>query len=316
MTDTVFRAGAAVTAALVLSGIAVLSGCGREERRIPPSSRGASTAGGPAPASPVSLMPEKPDVRTGIRAVLTGLPRGASASVKKVRWFINGTEYSTYEEEQLPGNMIRKGDVVRARAEIETGGKTLAVESSEAAVRNSPPDVVAADLSDLAPKTGMEIRAIPTGRDADGDPVTFLYRWFLDGKEVPGETANFLSLAGVAKGTWVHAEIQATDGSDSGPIFYTPKIRVVNTPPKVAQVAIIKGTGGRYAANVRARDADGDPVTIVAKSLPPGVDLTENTLSWEEGAVRPGMDKPVVLLLSDGDGGEVEYSFFLSSGKN
>lgn len=315
MNDTLSRAGAAVTA-LVLAGIAVLCGCGKEERRIPASSQGASASARSSPAAPVSLLPEKPDVRSGIRAVLTGPPHGAPASVKKVRWFINGMEYSTYEEEKLPGNVIRKGDVVTARAEIETGEKTLTVESSPVVVRNSPPDVVSADLSDPAPRTGMEIHVVATGRDADGDPMTFLYRWFLDGREVPGETTNYLSLAGVAKGTWVHAEIQATDRSDCGPIAYTPKVRIVNTPPKVDQIAITKGAGGRYAANVRVRDADGDPVTIVAKSLPPRVVLSENALSWEEGAVRPGMDTPVVLLLSDGDGGEAEYSFFLSSGKN
>jgi hypothetical protein len=310
------RENAAGEMALLLVGIVLLFGCGREETRIPPAPQGPAGRGpSPLPASNLSLYPEKPDVRTGVRAVLSGSPGGASPSVKRIRWFINGTEYSTPETGRLPGSMIRRGDVVAARAEIESGGKAGEIGSAEVTVRNSHPEILSADLSDPAPRKGMEVRAVASGKDADGDPVTFRYRWFLNGREVPGETASALTLAGVDKGTWLHAEVQATDDIDLGSRAFTPKVRVVNTPPAVSQIIITKGSGGRFTANVGVRDVDGDRVTVAAKSLPRGVELNERALSWEENADRTGRETPVVLSLSDGDGGEIEYSFFLFEGK-
>jgi hypothetical protein len=45
------------------------------------------------------------------------------------------------------------------------------------------------------------------------------------------------------------------------------------------------------------------------------VALSGTALSWRESDLPPGKDAPVVLLLSDGDGGDVEFSFLLVSGE-
>ena len=87
---------------------------------------------------------------------------------------------------------------------------------------------------------------------------------------------------------------------------------MANAPPVVDQVEV-KGDGTKFTAVVRASDPDGDPIVLLAKSLPPGVALIGNTLSWDAAAVLPGTEMPVVLRISDEDGGEIEYSFRLSS---
>jgi hypothetical protein len=207
--------------------------------------------------------------------------------------------------------MIRRGDRVQANAELSVSGERVTLTSQEVPVRNCLPEVLTAELSDTAPKTGQELRVLVRGWDADGDPVSFRYRWSLNDKEVEGQSMNALSLEKVPKGTWVHAEVQAFDGIDAGSKRFTSRVRVVNSPPVVEQVSITSGEGGYFTANLRVRDADGDPVTILAKSLPEGIDLSETALSWRESALPPGKDAPVVLLLSDGDGGDVEYSFRL-----
>jgi hypothetical protein len=258
------------------------------------------------------LAPENPDARSGIRANLAGLPPGASVQWDRVRWFVNGTEFQG-ERERLPGGLIRKGDRVQAIAEIEVGGKTETLTSQEVTVRNCLPEVLSAALSNMEPKTGQEVRALASGKDADGDPVSFRYRWFLNDKEVEGQSMNALSLEKVTKGTWVHAEVQAFDGISPGSKRFTPKALVINSPPAVEQVTITRGTGGYFTANLRVRDADGDPVTILAKELPEGVALSGTALSWQESAIPPGREAHVVLLLSDGDGGDLEYSFRLNA---
>jgi hypothetical protein len=89
-------------------------------------------------------------------------------------------------------------------------------------------------------------------------------------------------------------------------------VLVLNAPPVVDQLEV-KGDGTKFTAIVRASDPDEDPLVILAKSLPPGVALIGYTLRWDAAAVPPGTEAPVVLRVSDGDGGEIEYSFMLSS---
>ena len=73
-----------------------------------------------------------------------------------------------------------------------------------------------------------------------------------------------------------------------------------------------RATGAGYTGGVRATDPDGDPVSIRPKSLPEGVTLSGTAVSWEESAVPQGSEIPVVLLVSDGDGGDIEYVFRIS----
>jgi hypothetical protein len=299
-----------------------LSGCGKGEERnasipVPPASPtsppSAPLAKARLPANLV-LSPDNPDARSGVRAIPAGLPPGAAVRWEKVSWFINGTEFQG-EGALLPPGMIRRGDRVRASAELVMSGERVTLASREVSVRNCLPEVLAADLSETAPKTGQEIRVLVKGRDDDGDPVSFRYRWFLNEREEEGQSMNAHSLEKVPKGTWVHAEVQAFDGIAAGSKRFTSRVRVVNSPPVVEQISIARGEGGRHTANLRVRDADGDPVTILAKTLPEGVALSGTSLSWQESAIPPGMEAPVVLLLSDGDGGDLEYSFRLNAGQ-
>lgn len=306
---------------MLLSGVllcALMTGCGKgEERKAPVPDPPAPPASPPsAPLAkarlPLNLVlsPEDPDARSGVRAIPAGIPPGAAVRWEKVTWFINGTEFQG-EGDLLPPGMIRRGDRVQASAELAMRGERVTLASREVSVHNCLPEVLAADLSDTAPKTGQEIRVLVRGWDADGDPVSFRYRWSLNDQEVEGQSMNALSLVKVPKGTWVHAEVQAFDGIAAGSKRFTSRVRVVNSPPVVEQISITRGEGNRHTANLRIRDADGDPVTILAKSLPEGVYLSKTALSWRESALPPGKDAPVVLLLSDGDGGDLEYSFRL-----
>jgi hypothetical protein len=228
------------------------------------------------------------------------------------RWFVNGAEIEG-EKNRLPGKTLRRDDIVHALATVTVNGEVISLESSPSTIGNAPPETLSADLSPLAPKTGDEIRAVSRGRDADGDTVTFRVRWFVNDEEIPGETAETLSLKKVSKGSWVHAEIQSFDGIVVGSKLLTPKILVVNSPPVVHRVAFTQGEGSVYSANVVVTDPDGDPVTIRQKTLPEGVVLSGSVLTGDGSSLPPGTESPVVLRISDGDGGDIEYSFRLTS---
>jgi hypothetical protein len=259
----------------------------------------------------LKLVPENPDALTGLRAELAGTPPGARMLPGNIRWFVNGVE-TEGEKDRLQGSFLRRGDIVHALATVVVKGEVVSLESPPATVRNAPPETVSADLSPLAPRKGEVVRVACQGRDADGDTVTFRVRWFVNDEEIPGETAETLSLKAVSKGSWVHAEVQSLDGIAAGSKMFTPKILVVNSPPVVDRVVFTQGEGSVFSARVMVTDPDGDPVTIRQKTLPEGVVLSGSVLAGEVSSIPPGTEAPVVLRISDGDG-DIEYSFRLTS---
>jgi hypothetical protein len=260
----------------------------------------------------LKLVPENPDALTGLRVELEGTPPGARMLPENIRWFVNGVE-TEGENDRLQGRYLRRDDIVHALATVAVDREEVTLESSPATVRNARPETVSAKLSPLAPKTGEEVRVVCRGRDADGDPVTFRVRWFVNDEEIPGETSETLSLKTISKGSWVHAEVQSFDGISDGSKMFTQKILVVNSPPVVDRVVFTQGERSVYSAKVMVTDPDGDPVTIRQKTLPEGSVLSGSVLTGDVSSLPNGSQAPVVLRISDGDGGDIEYSFRLTS---
>jgi hypothetical protein len=263
----------------------------------------------------LGLVPAGPDALTGVRAVVLNSPPGSKVALEDLRWYVNGGE-TRGEIDRLAGTSLRRGDVVTARAQVTVNGERISVYSTKAIVQNALPEIVSVSISPPAPKKGDTLRLVVSSRDADGDPVSHRCRWFLDDREIPAETAETLSMEKGTRNSWVHAEVQVYDGIALGSKAFSPKVRIVNAPPVVEGVDVSKGSGARYTGRVRVMDPDGDPVSIRPKSLPEGVTLSGTVLSWEESAVPQGSEIPVVLLVSDGDGGDIEYVFRLSRSQN
>ena len=159
----------------------------------------------------------------------------------KVHWYINGSEVAL-ENQQLPGTSYRRGDFVSAGAEIRRKEGEFILSAPAVTVQNALPDAVSADLSTLIPLTGDTVRVSASGKDPDGDGVTFRYHWFANDKLVEGETGDSFKVRKGMKGMWIQAEVQAFDGIAEGSHLRTPKVRVANAPPVVDQVEV-KGDG-------------------------------------------------------------------------
>ena len=311
----------AVVACLLVAS----SGCGSREgeqasvpsRTVPPPT---VSVAAPAPASTtpssgagkiaLGLTPVNPDAQSGIRAGLI-VASGTPAIVERVRWIVNGEQLES-EGTRLAGRPLRRGDVVSARAEVRVGAERSIVSSSDVTIGNSLPEATSAELVPATPKAGDTLRVVARGRDADGDPVSFHYRWFVDGKESPDDNTSLFAVRKGGRDAWIHAEIEAYDGIAEGSRLFTPKVQVLNAPPAVEKVDMGRD-GDRFTATVRVSDPDGDLVDLQAKSLPHGVSLSGNVLSWEADAISVHTEALVVLVLSDGNGGDVEYSFRLGS---
>ncbi len=198
------------------------------------------------------------------------------AEVLHVRWFVNGGEsesgplpfaFPLSTRGQDPGK--REISVSEERRSCSTTPEVSAVECVAG--------VTDVRIEPRAPTSGSTVKAIPQGQDADGDPLTYKYKWYVNDLPVAGESES-LVLNGVKKGAWVHVSVTPNDGFADGAWKESSRYQVVNAPPVVkSPVPTTIPPSMMLRHTIVAEDPDGDPMTFTlyegtAGDAPQGVD--------------------------------------------
>lgn len=99
-------------------------------------------------------------------------------------WSLNGAVVST--SSQLDASLFVKGDAIACVATPFDGEDQGApVFATPIVVENTPPNIASAALSTTAPTEGQSIAVdIAGAEDADGDAITYTYRWLVNGVAV------------------------------------------------------------------------------------------------------------------------------------
>ena len=150
---------------------------------------------------------------------------------------------------------------------------------------NTPPVVDSVTIDQASPGTNDTLTATVHAHDADGDPLSYSYRWFRNGVAIPGETGPTLDLSKPGNGDGGDAialEVTANDGkADSFPLQSAPvTVTVTDTPPVLDSVAITPvspGTNSLLTAVVHSHDAEGDTVTYAYQWLKNGSPIAGET---------------------------------------
>ncbi|MEM6731500.1 MAG: hypothetical protein AAF658_08075, partial [Myxococcota bacterium] len=166
----------------------------------------------------------------------------------------------------VPPRTLRKHQKLQVEVtawddEAPGGSATVALE-----VANTPPEPPQHAIAPAAPKTSdpltVGVRVQPA--DADRDPVTLDYQWFLNGK--PVQQPIIVPPAATKKGqTWTVRVTPRDNEAKGRPV--EAKVLIQNTPP-VAPVAVLPSyafdTSSGVEPQIRreAFDADGDRVTL------------------------------------------------------
>lgn len=180
-------------------------------------------------------------------AVLTATPSGFSDPdgdplAYHYQWSVNGLAVAgaTLPTFDLgaAGNGDR-GDTVSAevRATDPYGNESTPL-SAAVTVANSAPSAGSVRIAPTAPAAGESLTASPRGfSDADGDVLTYAYRWLRNGSLLTGHTDARLPSHGRA-GDVIRVEVRAVDGSGgvSAPAAASVGLRRAGTdrtPPKI-----------------------------------------------------------------------------------
>lgn len=308
---------------IVLLLFAILLSCSRGDKssRVTPG-EGSSTASVPAGAPEIvsaSLYPEKITPTKQIIAQYKFRDVEARGLTLTIRWFVDNELVQEGPLATLDPGKYRKGSEVYAEiVAANARGTGKPVRSKPVTVGNLPPSLSTVSLSPMDPPVGAKIIAAATGTDPDGDTVSFLYQWFVNGKPAsePRKDNNEFSTANLRKKDMVHVVVTPTDGTDIGAIKASDVAVLANSAPRITSTPQYALENGWYQYQVTANDPDGDALTYSLLTSPPGmtIDRATGLVRWEAPKTVPEKQEIVIkIAVDDGDGGTANqnYSLFL-----
>ena len=224
-------------------------------------------------------------------------------------------------ETTLPATDFRKHERVRVTVTPRDPFGAGPAVADEVVVEDAPPGPPVIAFATDKPTVGapLEVKVVTPAPDADGDPITYRYRWLKDGAPVavpdgteasrqpPYWTSSArVPVAELAKGQRWEVEAQAHDGEEYGPSVRS-LVTIVNTPPPAPTVKLVpvrpRRMDGLAVAGQQPPDADGDLVTYRYTWTRNGqkVDVPPEQAFIARGVPRKGERWAVEVVASDGE---------------
>ncbi|PKN54518.1 MAG: hypothetical protein CVU56_26105 [Deltaproteobacteria bacterium HGW-Deltaproteobacteria-14] len=251
---------------------------------------GATTTGisnSPPKAPEVTLEPATADAESDLSCVVT--PAGEAVDVDgdavtyQIAWLVNGDAVAGATAANTTGVDLGAvhGDAVSCRVQASDGQSTSAAVTSDALVLDdAAPDLVnvfVVATPQPATKASTLTCAPQDGADADGDALSYVYTWSIDGVTITGADEATLASDAFARGDKVSCTATACDPGGACSATVNAKLTVVigNAPPTVDGVEMLETPGYGGADGVAqpedvltctydaTADLDGDAVSVV-----------------------------------------------------
>jgi hypothetical protein len=207
----------------------------------------------------------------------------------------------------------RKGDEIRVSVTPSDGhveGRRFEVTTR---VRNRAPEIRSLQVDPAeGVRVGDEITAKAIAEDPDGDEVSLVYRWVVDGR-ITGDTGPRFSTQGLDRGDRIGLHVSASDGEDQNTLTWEREVVLGNSAPVITSRPGGTDPDGVFRYRVQAEDPDGDRrLQFRLAERPDGMKINAHRgdVEW-----RPQPDQDgrhiVAIAVSDRHGGEVVQRFVL-----
>ncbi len=298
-------------AALALSGVFFFSQSGPKETslRLPPPKQGwgyvSQSRPAPSGSKNLTLSPLPLTVENDLSALYEGAEPANPGD--RFEWERNGAIIPGEESAKLKKNQLRKGDSIRARF-IPAGGPESVVSVPEV-VENTLPRITSIKIEPSLPTKKDTLMAKVEAFDADGDPISYTWRWIKGDGSVAGNEASF-SASTLSKNDQVTVEVVPSDGQGQGSLMRA-SVKIVNAQPRITS-APTPFSGKEYSYQVTAEDPDKDSITFTLTKSPPGMTIDQKTglIKWVFTEKDAG-NHPIEIRVSDPEGEGDIQSFML-----
>lgn len=212
-------------------------------------------------------------------------PDGDAVTVS-VRWRCDDPEVNfPADAEQIPGTKTFRGQTWTATLTATDGTDEAKAQKVKVTIGNAAPEVSAITWLPAEPRSDQTITADATATDLEGDRLTFVWTWTVNGDEVKkGSGAANKTLSGdlFDKGDEIIVSVTVSDGNGAEVTQTSSAIPVGNTGPFAPGVAVFPpypdaDTALRCSVVRPGYDADGDTLTYDVSWLRNGVAYTGTT---------------------------------------
>jgi len=230
-------------------------------------SGGVSVANTAPSLTAVSLSTTSPATDDTVTATATGVTDVDGDSVTLIwRWKVNGTVIRTAatasRTQSLSGSFFDKKDTIVVEVTPDDGTTTGTMVSSPVATAVNTPPTLSIGITPSPARTRDTLTATTTATDLDGDSISYLFEWRVDGS-IEG-TGRTLSGSLFDKGDTIDLEVTALDGDSS--VVRTARTAIVNTAPTAPSVSLTPAPDPRLTDPLTcvasgSADSDGDSLT-------------------------------------------------------
>ncbi len=307
--------GAAWRLVLVAGALWLVAGCGSEEKPRQPT----QTTAGPPSVVDIRIVPTPAYATSILTAQVRAVDPEGQLPELLYQWIRNGAEIPGATGQSLRAPEFKRGDDIAVQATPRSRGvQGSAVTSPAITILNSPPAIVRATVTPLAPSRDDTLRVAIEARDPDGDRLVFTYQWLRNGNEIPDARGATLAARDLRKGDRIAVRVTASDlEAETGALESSPVV-VRNTPPRVLGGTQWQGgADGTFSYQVSATDPDGDTLTFaLSPDAPKGMSVDPQTgvIRWRPGPGDMGSHR-FTLTITDGDGGMVRQELSIVVGE-
>lgn len=304
-----FTEGRGVARAIfsVVLFLLVLWCCGRSPSSVEDKEKkGAKSPNRPPIVLRAEIQPRNPSVRDILGVAVESTDPDGDEVQNQFQWIVNGEPLEGGTEPLLEGSILKKGDTVQCLV-VPTDGESEGAPfmTDTVKIANSLPVVRRVDLVWSGALPGAKLELASEAEDADGDGLTWISQWFVNG-EIVNTNASSISTAGLKKGDRVAARVCVSDGEPSQVCLWSKEIVLPNRAPEIISRPQTRWTPQEgFVYQIQVRDPDGDEVRVKIKGdLPDGAvwDPSAMVLRWTP---RPGLENrgTIVFVAEDSDGG-------------
>ena len=226
----------------------------------------------PPTASILSLSPATVYINSSLScAILDYLDPDQHDDYSTYQWFINNALHSTGDDLELydfssETSVVSVGDAVRCETTAFDGYEAGPTLQATVTVENSPPVLSYATVQPSQPTSTTDLSVGVTAHDIDGEEVTFLYEWYVNGILVDVEP--ILDADYFSRGDQVQVYLIPVSGGVQGVGYLSSLVQINNSypvrpVPEISPVGAREGIDDLVCSNTESVvDPDGDSVTV------------------------------------------------------
>ena len=181
-----------------------------------------------------------------------------------------------------------RNDQISVTVTVSDGRGLTAMATTSITIGNPGPTLNLTVTPPL-PDTSVDLVAVPSVFEPDGDPVTLTYEWSRNDTVIANHTTDTLPASETTRGDTISVRVTASDGAST--VERTASVTIIDSPPRVSVLSppttVAHGAPVTFTAAVT--DADGDPVVGQVDFLlaygPAGmaVDADTGVVNWTAG---------------------------------